>query len=221
MWGPRPFRQLTVVLPPATVNLDPIRVEDAKQRFLENLWQVQARYRTRNGQSVLLSGDDRELENRDGTYTIARPYYNLYPRTSFMREPKKASTSCCYFGCSYLYCLQTKLVVHVDRTGAAAPVEFGPRGPFVVVRIQPLEGDFSRFSVSSLFQTDEGEEEIVHTETVAGRVVGLSAFGSLIGGCGADDVLQFITTGCSRSRREFLPTLPLRRQVRPAQDQTY
>ncbi|KAI0089204.1 hypothetical protein BDY19DRAFT_993422 [Irpex rosettiformis] len=153
VWGPRHFRPLTIVLPPATVNLDPVQVERVKRRFLDNLWQVQARYRTRNGQSVLLSGDEREVENRNDMRTVARLYYNLYPRTWFMREPKK-----------------TKIVVQVDQSGAADPVEFGPKGPFVVVRIQPLEGNLARFAVSSYYQLDDGEEEIVQTDTVAGRV---------------------------------------------------
>ncbi|KAI0748993.1 hypothetical protein BC629DRAFT_1599034 [Irpex lacteus] len=67
-----------------------------------------------------------------------------------------------------------KLAVHVDPTGAADPVEFGIKGQFAVVRIQPLDGGLSRFAVSSAFQVDDGEEDIVHTGTVAERVVHIS-----------------------------------------------
>ncbi len=68
--------------------------------------------------------------------------------------------------------------MHVDRTGAADPVEFGLKGPFVVVRIQPLDGGLSRFAVSSAFQVDDGEEDIVLTGSVAERVVNISAYPS-------------------------------------------
>lgn len=88
-WSGRPFRALSVVNPPAPVNLDPTYTEAAKTRFLENLWSVQARFRTRLNQSVLLRTDDREVESRGSRITVARTYFNIYQRTAFMREVKK------------------------------------------------------------------------------------------------------------------------------------
>lgn len=90
-WAGRPFRVLSVVNPPYAVNHDPIRTEDDKKRFLLNLWRAQALYRTKCGQSVALCADDREVEARSGRVTIARTYFNVYQRTSFLKEAKKVS----------------------------------------------------------------------------------------------------------------------------------
>ena len=88
-WSGRPFRSLSVVIPPAPINLDPTQTESDKQRFLENLWKAQATYRARAGQSVVLCSDEQEVECRSGRTTLARTYYNVYQRTAFLQEPKK------------------------------------------------------------------------------------------------------------------------------------
>ncbi|KAI0340771.1 hypothetical protein BDW22DRAFT_348171 [Trametopsis cervina] len=154
LWGSRQFRALSVVLPPAPANLDPTRTDDAKSRFLQNLWEVQARYRTKNGQSVVLCAEDKEVESRGGKMTIAKTYFNVYQRTAFLQESRK-----------------TKIIMHVDPLGTADPIDFGIRGPFVVVRVQPMAGELSRYTVTSHLTGDEGEEDIVHTSTVPGRII--------------------------------------------------
>lgn len=88
-WSGRPFRSLSVVNPPSPVNLDPTQTEADKLRFLDNLWTVQAKYRARLGQSVILRSDDTEVESRSGKVTVARTYYNVYQRTAFLQEIKK------------------------------------------------------------------------------------------------------------------------------------
>jgi protein ECT2 len=90
-WTGRPFRALTVVHPPGGPNLTPTQTEIDKKKFLENLWTVQAKYRTKNGQSVALCSEEREVESRGGRTTIAKTYFNVYQRTSFLREPQKVS----------------------------------------------------------------------------------------------------------------------------------
>ncbi|CAL1700184.1 unnamed protein product [Somion occarium] len=154
-WSGRPFRALSVVHPPSPINLEPTRTESSKQRFLENLWAVQARYRTRLGQSVTLCAEEREVENRGGKITRARTYFNVYQRTAFLKEAKK-----------------TKIVLHIDPTGAADPVPFGMRAPpFVVVRVQPMAGELSRYTVCSNDPNDEDEEDIIQTARVPDRIV--------------------------------------------------
>lgn len=88
-WLGRPFRALSVVHPPSPVHLNPIKTEADKKRFLENLWTVQAKYRARSGQSVVLCAEEREVESRGGRTTLARAYYNVYERRAFLLEPKK------------------------------------------------------------------------------------------------------------------------------------
>jgi hypothetical protein len=88
-WSGRPLRCLSVVNPPFQANLDPTQTGADKQRFLENLWQVQATYRTRVGQSVVLCAKEQEVESKAGKTTYARAYYNVYQRTAFLQEPKK------------------------------------------------------------------------------------------------------------------------------------
>ena len=90
-WSGRPFRSLVVVNPPAPVNMDPMATEADKRRFLENLWQAQATYRSRAGQSVVLCSEEQEVENRANRTIYARTYYNVYTRTAFLQEPKKVS----------------------------------------------------------------------------------------------------------------------------------
>jgi hypothetical protein len=90
-WSGRSFRAFSVVHPPSPANLDPTRTELDKTRFLENLWNAQAMYRTKAGQSVVLSGEETEVESRGGRVTLARTYFNIYQRTAFLQENKKAS----------------------------------------------------------------------------------------------------------------------------------
>jgi hypothetical protein len=67
---------------------------------------------------------------------------------------------------------QTKIVVHIDALGTSDPIPFGHGGPpFVAVRVQPMAGDLSRFTVTSSDVSDEGEEDIVQSARVAARIV--------------------------------------------------
>ncbi|GLB33962.1 putative guanine nucleotide exchange factor for Rho/Rac/Cdc42-like GTPases [Lyophyllum shimeji] len=153
-WSGRPFRALSVVNPPHPVNLDPTQTATDKRRFLENLWHVQATYRARAGQSVVLRADEQEVESKVGKATIARTYYNVYQRTAFLQEPKK-----------------TKIVVHIDPLGSADPIPLGMgAAPFASIRIQPLAGQLCRYTVKSNVD-DEAEEDIVQTERVPSRIV--------------------------------------------------
>ena len=93
-WNGRPFRSMSVVFPPSPVNLDPTRTENEKQRFLENLWAVQARYRTRFGQSVILRSEEKKVEDRGGKITTATTYFNLYQRTAYIKERAKVRCLC-------------------------------------------------------------------------------------------------------------------------------
>ncbi|KAJ7283948.1 RhoGEF domain-containing protein [Mycena rebaudengoi] len=154
-WSGRAFRSLAVVQPPAPVNLNPIQTELDKQRFLENLWKVQAAYRARSGQSVVLRADEMEVESKGGRATVARTYYNVYQRTAFLQEPKK-----------------TKIVVHIDALGSADKIPFGVGAPpFGIIRLQPLAGGVCRYKVSSSDPSDPGEEDIVQTARVPSRIV--------------------------------------------------
>jgi hypothetical protein len=90
-WSGRSFRSFSVVQHPSSINIDPTLTETNKTHFLENLWNVQATYRTKAGQSVVLSGEETEVESRGGRVTLARTYYNIYQRTTFLQESKKAS----------------------------------------------------------------------------------------------------------------------------------
>ncbi|KXN89579.1 Rho guanine nucleotide exchange factor gef2 [Leucoagaricus sp. SymC.cos] len=154
-WSGRPFRSLTVVNPSLPKGLDLVRAETDKQRFLGNLWHVQAMYRSRAGQSVVLCSDEQEVECRSGRTTIARTYFNVYQRTAFLQEQKK-----------------TKIVAHIDPLGSADPIPFGVGNPpFARIRVQPLAGGLCRYSVSSNDPDDEPEEDIIQTERVPSRVI--------------------------------------------------
>jgi protein ECT2 len=180
-WSGRSFRSYSTVFPPAPVNLDPIRTASEKDRFLENLWNAQAKYRTRSGQSVVLCADEREVESRGGKVTTARTYFNVYQRTDFLLETKKVcSTSVppvIYLrGCH----VQTKIVMHIDSLGTADPIPFGMNGPpYVVVRVQPMAGEISRYTVTSSDPPDEPEEDIVQTSRIPGRIVQTSSYLSI------------------------------------------
>ncbi|OSD04519.1 hypothetical protein PYCCODRAFT_1433391 [Trametes coccinea BRFM310] len=154
-WAGRQFRSLSVVFPPSPVYLDPQRTESEKQCFLEQLWDAQARFRTRAGRSVILRGEEREVENRGGRITRAQAYFNVYTRTSFLQEPKK-----------------TKIVMHVDPVGVADAIPFGSHAPpYVVVRVQPMAGELSRYTVTSSDPDDEPEEDIMQTSRIPERIV--------------------------------------------------
>ncbi|TFK22329.1 hypothetical protein FA15DRAFT_522036 [Coprinopsis marcescibilis] len=154
-WVGRPFRSLAVVHPPSHINMDPTNTELSKHRFLENLWKVQANYRARQGQSVILCSEEQEVETRSTRVTFARTYFNVYTRTAFLQEPKK-----------------TKVVVHIDPLGSADPIPFGMGAPpFARIRIQPIPGGLCRFTVNSSDPSDEGEEDIVQSERVPSRIV--------------------------------------------------
>ncbi|KAF9006585.1 hypothetical protein BDQ17DRAFT_1302996 [Cyathus striatus] len=154
-WSGRPFRSLSVVNPPMPVNMDPLQTEGDKRRFLENIWHIQAMYRARTGQSVVLCADEQEVECRNGRTTFARTYFNVYQRTAFLQEQKK-----------------TKIVVHIDPLGSADPIPFGIDGPpFVRVRVHPMAGGLCRYSVMSSDPEDDSEEDIVQTERVPSRIV--------------------------------------------------
>jgi hypothetical protein len=99
-WSGRAFRSLAVVHPPLPINLDPTQTEADKHRFLENLWNVQAKYRSKAGQSVVLCAEEQEVESRGGRTTFARTYFNVYQRTAFLQESKKVSL--CLLACAYV-----------------------------------------------------------------------------------------------------------------------
>lgn len=65
-------------------------------------------------------------------------------------------------------------MVHIDRDRhpAADPIPFGANGPpFVVIRVNLMDGGICRYSVRSSDPSDEGEEEIVQTGKVPSRVI--------------------------------------------------
>ena len=63
-------------------------------------------------------------------------------------------------------------MIHIDATGLADPMPVGMRGPpFVVVRVQPMAGELSRYKVTSSDPDDAGEEDIVQTMRVPDRIV--------------------------------------------------
>ncbi|KAI0692571.1 hypothetical protein BC835DRAFT_1416498 [Cytidiella melzeri] len=161
VWGQRQFRQLSVVSPSST-SLDPIRSEDAKWRFLQNLWEVQARYRTKNGQSVVLVADEEEVErkdeSKDGKTTMAHTYFNIYQRLAFLQESNKACA------------VNSKVVVHVDPTGTADPINLGIRGPFMVARVRPMSGGLSSLTITSQKHSFR-DEEIVDNENVRRTII--------------------------------------------------
>lgn len=80
-----------MVHPPAPANLNPTETERDKQRFMENLWNAQAKFRARGGQSVVLRSGDVEVNTKGGKTTTARAYYNVYQRTAFLQETKKVT----------------------------------------------------------------------------------------------------------------------------------
>lgn len=67
--------------------------------------------------------------------------------------------------------------MQIDPFGNADPLPFGARGPpYVVIRVQPIEGELSRYRVlSSDPHDDHDEEDIVQTGRVPDRVIQTSA----------------------------------------------
>lgn len=170
-WAGRPFRVLSVVMPGlAYPDID--RTMADKQRFIENLWRAQARFRTRSGQSVATRGDEFEVESRGGRVTMARTFYNIYTRTLFLQEPKKVSLK----GITTLLNmlkkgLQTKVVVHIDSLGNADPLPFGlDAPPHVIVRVQPKTGELCRYSVLSDDAADDAEGEVIQSYCIPERI---------------------------------------------------
>lgn len=71
--------------------------------------------------------------------------------------------------------MQPKIVLHIDASGSADEITFGIGAPpYVVVRVQPMPGDLSRFVVFSSDPDDETTEDIVHTASIPGRIVDTS-----------------------------------------------
>ena len=155
------------------------RTEASKKRFLENLWRVQALYRTRNGGSVALVSKEQEVEARGGKVQIARTYWNVYQRTMFLKETRKVGFSRVAPNNKANKYYQSKIVLHIDSEGNADPLPFGANkmiAPFVIVRVQPMAGELCRYRVTSSDPDDDPEEDIVQTARVPGRVVHTSAF---------------------------------------------
>lgn len=70
-----------------------------------------------------------------------------------------------------------KVVVHIDPSGSADPIPFGtPAGPLIIIRVQPMAGELSRYTVHSSDPSDDGEEDILHTARVPARIVQTSTF---------------------------------------------
>lgn len=168
-WSGRQFRSLTVVThTPGGASLNPQGTQASKRRFIDNVWLAQALYRTREGRSVALQSGDVEVESRQGRTTLARTYFNVYQRKAFLAGLASPAPP------------QPKVVLHVDQSGTADPIPIGARGgPFVVIRVQPIDTDRCRFTVSTRRprldrespDEDEEEEETVSTVTLPEKVV--------------------------------------------------
>jgi hypothetical protein len=109
-WSGRPFRSLSVVHPPSTINMDTTLTQRSKTRFLEHLWNAQARFRARSGQSVVLRSEMMEVEAKRGKTVCAKAYYNVYQRTAFLQEVKKVSCNLTNALIRYLLCHRRKLL---------------------------------------------------------------------------------------------------------------
>ena len=67
---------------------------------------------------------------------------------------------------------KTKVVVQIDADGTADQIPFCVGGPpMVIIRVQPMAGELSKFVVSSSDSSDEGEEDITQTDRVPDRIV--------------------------------------------------
>ena len=69
--------------------------------------------------------------------------------------------------------------MQIDSLGSADPIPFGVQGPpYVLIRVQPIEGELCRYSVtyhnpneSSSDDDNHGEEDIVQLSRVPERIV--------------------------------------------------
>lgn len=69
------------------------------------------------------------------------------------------------------------MVVHIDESREADPIPFAEvGGPFVNIRLQPLEGELCRYNVTCTDPEEEEEESIVHSEVVPTRIMQTSKF---------------------------------------------
>ncbi|KZP00238.1 hypothetical protein CALVIDRAFT_533882 [Calocera viscosa TUFC12733] len=155
-WAGRPFRSYAVALPPSPIGFDPITTQDRKQRFLNSLWTCQAEHRTRQGRSSVRYMPEREIETVRSNTTFARTYFNVYQRTAYLGEPKKG-----------------KIVLHIDpKETQADDLPFGvDSGPYVIVRVQPMEGSLSRWRISTRDPGEPEEEDIIETAEVPERLL--------------------------------------------------
>ncbi len=72
-------------------------------------------------------------------------------------------------------------MLHIDSLGMADPLPFGSNdAPYVIVRVHPMEGDLSRYSVTSSDPDDEPEEDILQTSLVPNKIVHTSKTPRLI-----------------------------------------
>jgi protein ECT2 len=85
------FRSLHVVQPPRIPGLDPIATTELRRRFLENLWEAQARIRGNHGRSIILGRPEEVMEDKKGVVERARVYWNVYERRAYLGEPCKVS----------------------------------------------------------------------------------------------------------------------------------
>ncbi|KAH7098762.1 hypothetical protein BKA62DRAFT_711749 [Auriculariales sp. MPI-PUGE-AT-0066] len=186
-WSGRQFRQLS--LGTVSSQSNPQTTQATKQRFLESVWIAQAQYRTRLDRSIVLQSPDFEVESRGGRVTTARAYYNVYQRKTYLGEQKKS-----------------KVILHIDQSGEADPVPFGMNGdgPFVVIRVQPLDGEVSRYRVTTGTDEEEPEEVIVSTSDVPERVVQtIHQFGLFKFQTGAQSRPTTPTANSARGRSRF------------------
>jgi len=87
-----PLRSYQVVFPPQAVNFDPVATDEAKQLFLEKLWNAQAILRTKGGRSVALRSEELEVDARGNRSTYATTFFNVYQRTPYLGEPRKVGS---------------------------------------------------------------------------------------------------------------------------------
>lgn len=107
---------------------------------------------------------------------------------------------------------QTKVVVHIDPFGSADAIPCSLSAPpFVVIKIQPMAGELSRYVVTSSDETDEGEQDIIQTERIPGRIIQTSALNTAIVSKYNSSYKQYITMVYSSSRQGTTPDhlLPL------------
>lgn len=110
-------------------------------------------------------------------------------------------------------------MLHIDPSGAADPIPFGvDTGPYIVVRVRPMRDGLSLYSISSCDASDEGEEDIIHTSTVASRIVTTSKciFGGSLVYVNRSLIGQYINAAYLNSALEIIHGQPRQRQVRAA-----